>query len=1405
MAELSVRSSFIDMNPSTTSRGNGADHLKNRQTTNRQVFNISTSSTCPVCDSHNRHPLSQCRQFRQLTVEKRAAIVKDFKACFRCLERDHLSHDCKRRERCSTANCEGFHHPLMHGAPKVYPPKRSETRQSDAVGVTFTGSTASNSTSRRTLLPIVPVILKANGMETRTFALLDSGSEISVLKRQTADHLGIRGRLERTTTKTVNGESQAVDTEVVCFTITSIDRTFDFEAVDVHVMPSFELTKRPFDLVKLTKTWPHLSHVPIHSFKAEDVAVLIGQDHPAALEIFETRKDPLQPRSPRAHLTAFGWYIAGPTHRSGSQGVGCFHISSGEDKITYMVRQFIEVDTFGTKPNVKSPMSQDEQRAWKILQESTKHNGERYECGLLWKTDSPNLHNNIFTAERRLFNLERRFEKDPSLAETYRSVIEGYVNLKHARKLSRTEIDEGPLGRIWYNAHHPVFNPNKPGKCRVVFDLRAKSRGVCLNDLLLKGPDLLTCLIGVLLRFRQYHVPLVADVEKMFHQVRVRSSDGPAFRFLWRTPGSKEPPDVYQMDVHLFGAASSPAVCSNALRQAVRDSGDADTLLPQVTRHFYVDNWLVSFQSVSEALSTAHRLTEALKAGGFPLTQWATSHTAVRSGLPDMQHREPIIDMDLDALPIERTLGLMWDFRRDAFVLKTPVSPVGTTKRALLRAVSSIFDPLGFLSPIVFQAKHLLQDVWRRQFDWDDQLDSDLQDRWKHWTHTLPSLDGLELSAAVLVIRLSNLLVEELDIKFDRALYWSDSTTVLSWIKSTSCRFNVYVGNRVGEILETSLPDQWHYVPSSLNPADDASRAYLRDPENWPKHPFLPSIDPSDPEIRPSAWIGAVQREEDGIDALIANVSRIHIIIRAVAYVQRWVKNVRSSSGNRSFGELMAEEIRQAKEFLLRRAQKNAYQLEIVHLQTGRQIPSNSTLLKLAPHLDHRGLLRVGGRIERAPLPKDARHPIILPPKERLTELILFQLHRERGHLSAEQLHHEARKQFWIPKGRITTHRVWNLCYICRRYRAKGSTPKMADLPAVRLRAGLPAFTHTGVDYWGPVDVTLFRRTVKRWGCLFTCLSSRSVHLEMAYSLDTSSFIAALDRFQNRRGVPASYHSDNGTNFVGAHRELAVCLENLNQSTILRHLSRQPTSWHFNPPASPHFGGVWERMVRAAKHALQFVLGRQRLADEILVTALTHVENILNSRKLTPLTEYPSDPECLTPNHLLLGRANPNVPPDVFSDQDLSSKKRWRISQAIEDQFWRRWMREIVPGLTERKKWYETQNNLEVGDIVIIIDAATPRGSWPLGRITEVFAGPDKVVRSAMVQVRGTKLHRPAHKLCLLESVSIRKMCPVKPDLGPAMFGSPNTRTSSANPLNSRKAPRPRRQVTFSPDTSSSH
>ena len=1446
MAEYSIRAGFLTYQ----TQSSGKKQNRHQQSPGPNVYSVTKqpeSSACFVCKA--KHPLKDCRKFKSLTVEKRAELAKEKGVCFRCLSSSHIGPHCKEAVPCDKGDCGGRHHPLLHGAPIMFPRRlpattpQATTPQASAPPAGepgFVGLISGQTVGGMTMLPIVPVCIKSNGHSCQTFALLDPGSEITMVRKEIMDRLGLKGSPAQVSYGTVNGPGTRKLIERVDFNISSLDDTFTFKIEDAQAVTSLNLVKRPFNLDKLVEKWPHLNGVPIHSSSIEDVALLIGQDHPAPLEVFEIRTDPNNQRAPRAQCTAFGWIIVGPVKRDRYSDAKCYHISvNNDDNMAQMVENFIQADTFGTKPGVSLPMGIEERRAWSILKDTTRHIGDRYESGLLWKSDNPMLPDNRVAALNRFTSLEKKFKADPIFAGKYKAVIDEYVALKHARKLTEDEIANGTPGRIRYNPHHAVRNPFKPNKFRVVFDLSAKCHGLSLNDHLLKGPNLLSSGEGMLLRFRENEVGLVADVTKMFHQVRVRKADVSAFRFFWRPPESTNFPDTYEMDVHVFGAISSPAVCSYVLQQAARDSGEeADDMVHQIVRHFYVDNWLVSFKTIEEACSIAHKLTDALEKGGFPLTQWATSSDELRASLPGQSQLNETLNMDLDDLPIERTLGLSWNYRQDVFVLKVSVSSDGSTKRDLLRTISSIFDPLGFLVPIIFSAKFLLQDVWRLNVGWDEPLTPGILDRWREWTSSLSALENLairrfitpkqdftsielhvfgdaseigfgavayarfvrpdgadvsfldsksriapmkfvtiprmELCAAVLAVRLTNLLLRELDLKFDKVFYWSDSTTVLCWIKSQSCRFQIYVGNRVGEILETSSAEQWSYVPSDLNPGDDASRglnaaeltvthrwfsgpSFLQgDSVSWPKSPTLPQIQSGDPEVRETNWIGAIIRDNDAIDELISRCSRIHFITRVVAYVLRWQANRRQPKDKRVSGVLQAPEISAAHEFLLRRAQENVYRGEIDDLRAGRPLEKDSSLLKLAPYLDHRGLLCVGGRIGNAPLPLDVRHPVILPANERLTELIVFQMHLERAHPSAEHMHHEVRKQYWIIRGRLTVQRILNKCLVCKRYKAKGLSPLMAALPPYRLQAGCPAFTHTGVDYFGPYEVIILRRRVKRWACLFTCLSSRAVHIEMAYTLETDSFICALNRFELRRGVPSSYHSDNGTNFVGAERELSECLARLDQTAIIGHLSRKQVNWHFNPPSAPHFGGVWERLVQSAKRALWFILNGRTLTDEVLLTTLIQVESLLNSRPLTYISVNPTDPEPLTPNHLLLGRANPNLPPDVFTERDLTAKKRWRTAQAISDHFWRRWMREYVPCLTERRKWLTGQKNLQVGDIVVIIDPDSPRGTWPIGKVTRVCIGDNKVVRSAFVQTRGTELHRPATKLCLLESADVR-------------------------------------------------
>ena len=292
------------------------------------------------------------------------------------------------------------------------------------------------------------------------------------------------------------------------------------------------------------------------------------------------------------------------------------------------------------------------------------------------------------------------------------------------------------------------------------------------------------------------------------------------------------------------------------------------------------------------------------------------------------------------------------------------------------------------------------------------------------------------------------------------------------------------------------------------------------------------------------------------------------------------------------------------------------------------------------------GLLRVGGRLNKAAIPEDNKHPLILSKDQHISDLILRHIHLQLGHGGRNHVLSAARRKYWITSGPTAVRKIISRCLICKLHGGKAGEQKMADLPEERVVPDLPPFTNVGVDYFGPVDVRRGRSIVKRYGVVFTCMTSRAVHLEVAYSLDTDSCINALRRFICRRGQVSHLRSDNGTNFVSAERELREALASLNPDRIERALSKRGIKWSFNPPAGSHHGGAWERMIRMIRKILCSVLRQQTLDDEGFHTVLCEAEAMLNDRPITRLSEDPNDLEALTPNHLLLLKGKPVLPLD---------------------------------------------------------------------------------------------------------------------------------------------------------------
>ena len=430
--------------------------------------------------------------------------------------------------------------------------------------------------------------------------------------------------------------------------------------------------------------------------------------------------------------------------------------------------------------------------------------------------------------------------------------------------------------------------------------------------------------------------------------------------------------------------------------------------------------------------------------------------------------------------------------------------------------------------------------------------------------------------------------------------------TFLYWVRSQSRSFKPFVANRVGEIQRTTEPEQWRHVPGEMNPADLPTRgltaSQLSTSKVWMEGPeFLKRDESCWPEKLPNhgAKTELVDREQkkeqthhaiqnDGAakkQMLIdpSTFSSLTALLRITAWIERFVNNCRRPKESRKTTKyLQPDEMKKARLFWLQQAQTEAF-------PDGKK---DKRLLHFNPNRDEEELLRADGRLRFArELPYDARHPILLPKDHPVTKLIIVDAHEARGHgTGVEHLLTELRSRYWVIKGRRAVRNVVEKCPGCRRrFTKKQPGQMMAPLPQARIELPLKAFDRVGVDYGGPFLTKQGRgkTRAKRYLCLFTCLATRAVHLEMSYSLDTDAFLNAFTRMTSRRGMPRYVVSDNGGNFVAGEKEIRELVAAFDQEKIVNKTSNKPIEWKFNPPSAPHFGGVFESMIKSAKKALR--------------------------------------------------------------------------------------------------------------------------------------------------------------------------------------------------------------------------
>lgn len=1449
-------------------------------------------ASCTICEKP--HKTRDCRKLLQMSVEQRWKEIVGHSVCFCCLGVGHILINCPEKRSCGVDGCTRFHHVLLHtnqsqldrvtqrtggfGSQKSGGSGQNggNAQQSGSSGQYCRGGirdgtsqqgggqrpAAINNTtiangkpqpsvlscheacdSSPLLFRVVPVELHNQDRSIRTYALLDEGSSVTLMDATLADQLGLDGPQSDLNLKWIGSQKTTQKSATVSLEVSGLHGSERYP-ITVRTVRRLALPAQTVNAKRLKEAFIHLRDVSFDSFECAIPKLLIGLDNhhlgvPISMAIGSNAGEIV------AAKTRLGWCVYGYDQQRSSPSAVVLHVNTQEyskyQELDELVRSYIATEDFGAKTTNKPIESDKIVRARELLAATTRRVGERFETGLLWRTDEEKLPDSHDMALRRLCSIEAKMRRNADYAAQYREQIAGYLQKGYARQLTIKEANErGP--HTWYLPHFAVTNPNKPGKFRLVFDAAAVVRGQSLNSALLSGPDENVPLTRLLFRFRIGLVGVCADIREMFHQVRIRAEDQQSQRFLWRNGDHTRAPEEYVMQVMTFGSTCSPASAQfvknlNAEQHRVNHPEAADA----IQNGHYVDDYVVSFSSPEEAVRISKDVVNVHKAGGFVLRGFLSNSQAVMSALEADTGGGQTVRMEHRETP-DKILGMYWKTSDDTFTFQTKFSRVDPdvmagrrrpTKREVLSTIMSVFDPFGLLADFLLTAKILLQDLWRVGTTWDQQVPEDVDERWQSWrsrieqtrecrvprcyaaniktttdlqlhvfcdaseaafaavaywrvagddgttlnfvagkTKCAPlkmlSIPRLELQAAMLATRLLHEIRTCHDLNVKSVTMWTDSQTVLQWLRSEARRYKPFVAVRVAEISEAVDVSRWRWCPTALNVADDATRvktnpdfdpesrwlrgpAWLRDAEDsWPVQSATKATDTHPEEIR-RKFLGLVSS-----CSFIERFSRFVRLQRVTSWMRRFATNTRARSNNVSkmTGELTTTEIDAATRVLCRIAQQDAYPVEYATVLAGRSVSASNELFKLNLYVDDDGVLRLHGRTDAASqehMPADTKRPILLPRRHHLTRLIVQHEHEKLAHQFEDATAVAVRRSFWVPQLRVLVRSVRRQCTSCRIRTARPSPQPFGQLPKDRLTPYVRPFFNTGLDYFGPVEVTIGRRREKRWVAIFTCLSVRAVHLEIAADLSTDSCLTCIRNLANLRGPPARIRCDNGTNFVGARNELAREVNFFDSQAMQRELSTQNIEWVFNCPGNPEAGGAWERLVQSVKRVLSVTLKEVAPRVETLRSLLLEAANILNARPLTHLPVEADEPDPITPNHFLIGNMNATTAPIPAEQEPLPTRRQWAIVQELVRRFWSRWLTDYLPELTRRSRHYINTPALKEGGLVLICETNQPRGSWIRGRIVKTIAGTDGIVRTAEVQTVNGILRRPATRLAVLD------------------------------------------------------
>ncbi|CAH8290098.1 unnamed protein product [Schistosoma intercalatum] len=558
-----------------------------------------------------------------------------------------------------------------------------------------------------------------------TYALLDNGSDSTLLLSDVAKQVGISGTVTKLNISSVIGASSQ-NAELTNFEIESLDKTNRIKIEGAYTINNLPIKRAEIPPTDFQERWKHLKGVQLPTIACDKVGLLLGVDVPEAHWVLDQRIG--KPKQPYASLTMLGWALFGPTGQPNKTSVfmNCLKAKNSfeEDILKLFEHEFSE-----NKYSDKVTMPLCDKTIMEITDKQTVLLDGHYQVPIPWKVDWHSLPRNNSEIEKRLIYLRKTLLKDEQLRKQYTIILATHESKGYLSRVTQAIEEERYL-----IPHHPVFNPKKPGKVRIVFDCAAKLQNKSLNDCIYSEPDLTNDLVGVLLRFRKHKIGLSADIEEMFLQVHLPERDTKAFSFIWYPDGNLDsPPEVYEFHVHPFGATSSPFCATYALRRTATDHRDLfDEKTQSILReNFYVDDCLVSVETIPEAAELANNLIRLVALGGFRLHKWVSNVNEALNDVPIGDRSNNLVRIPGSTERIQKTLGLYWHTQFDCFAFDVNLPERPITKRGILSCASSLYDPLGFLAPLSLTPKRILQQLCRKNYGWDEMIDEESRLSWE--------------------------------------------------------------------------------------------------------------------------------------------------------------------------------------------------------------------------------------------------------------------------------------------------------------------------------------------------------------------------------------------------------------------------------------------------------------------------------------------------------------------------------------------------------------------------------------------------------------------------------------------------------------------------------------------------